>query len=609
MKPVSTWSTCLSALRIVREIVSTMIFLAFVAALFLVVVIWWAWPSSPRVESGSTLVLDLSVPLVEGHDADTLPGFVRKVMGQESESLRLYDVLSNLQRAAEDPRIAQLAVVATSRGQLGMAQARELSAAVKLFSRQSGKPVLGYALEPDQKQLLVLSAADRVFLDPEGGVLLEGLSSFRPYFRSALVDKLGVDIHLFRVGEFKSAAEPFIRDNESREAKEASLFWMNDVWNRYLSDLSSYRGLEDKQVRALANHLPRDIAQSDGDLAQLALDSRLVDGLATDVEFHQELAKAGRWDEDQSGVVRTSMSSYIKTTRHSWSGQVAIIPIEGEIVDSSPQPGRAAANEVVERLRSVLSDPSIKAVVIRIDSPGGSVLGSELIRREVERVAKSGRPVVVSMGNVAASGGYWIATASDTVVADPSTITGSIGIFGLFPNFSRALDRWGVHTDGSSTAPMAGALDPTRPLDPRAADAIQQIIDHGYAKFLDRVSRARGMSVDEADDVARGRVWTGAQAKERNLVDREGGLMTAVLAAARQAQIDGTPSVIVMDGNYLGGAWGSSNQWSAIASVLRPSPYQALEAYGVNTPAWLEEAMKNKSGVRSKAYAHCLCSD
>lgn len=609
MKSASTWSTCLSDLRIIREIVSTMIFLAFVAALFLVVVIWWAWPSSPRIESGSTLVLDLSVPLVEGHDADTLPGIVRRAMGQESESLRLYDVLSNLQRAADDPRIAQLAVVATSPGKMGMAQARELSAAVKLFSKQSGKPVLGYALEPDQKQLLVLSAADKVFLDPEGGVLIEGLSSFRPYFRSALVDKLGVDIHLFRVGEFKSAAEPFIRDNESRKAREASLFWMNDVWNRYLSDLSSYRGLEYKQVRALADHLPRDIAQSDGDLAQLALDSRLVDGLATDVEFHRELAKAGRWDNDEAGVVRASMASYIKTARHSWTGQVAIIPIEGEIVDGPPQPGRAAASEVIDRLRSVLADPSIKAVVIRIDSPGGSVLGSELIRREVERVAKSGRPVVVSMGNVAASGGYWIATASDTVVADPSTITGSIGIFGLFPNFSRALDRWGVHTDGSSTAPMAGALDPTRPLDTRAAAAIQQIIDHGYAKFLDRVSKARGMSVEDADEVARGRVWTGAQAKERKLVDREGGLMTAVLAAARQAQIGGTPSVVVVDGNSLGGIWGSSSQWSAIASALRPSPYQALEAYGVNSPAWLEEAMKNKSGVTSKAYAHCLCSD
>ena len=222
MKPASTWSTCLSALRVIREIFSTLLFLGFVGLLLIVLLAWWSWPSSPVIQNESTLVLDLSKPLVEGHDADSLPAIVRRAMGEGQEGVRLYDVLSGLQRAATDPRISQLAVVATAPGQMGMAQARELSAAVRLFSRQSGKPVLAYAIEPDQKQFLVLSAADQVYLDPEGGVLLEGLSSFRPYFRSALVDKLGVDIHLFRVGEFKSAAEPFIRDSESQEANAAS---------------------------------------------------------------------------------------------------------------------------------------------------------------------------------------------------------------------------------------------------------------------------------------------------------------------------------------------------------------------------------------------------
>ena len=610
MKPASTWSTCLSALRVIREIFSTLLFLGFVGLLLIVLLAWWSWPSSPVIQNESTLVLDLSKPLVEGHDADSLPAIVRRVMGEEQGGVRLYDVLSGLQRAATDPRISQLAVVATAPGQMGMAQARELSAAVRLFSKQSGKPVLAYAIEPDQKQFLVLSAADQVYLDPEGGVLLEGLSSFRPYFRSALVDKLGVDIHLFRVGEFKSAAEPFIRDSESQEAKEASLFWMNDVWSRYLADLSGYRKMDAKSLRALSDHLPRDIAQSDGDLAKLALESNLVDALATDVEFHRHLAKAGRWDEDTASVVRTDMGTYIDAAPSSWSGQVAIVPIQGEIVDSNPAAGRAAASEVVPRLRRVLADPSIKAVVIRIDSPGGSVLGSELIRREVERIAKSGRPVVVSMGNVAASGGYWIATASDMVVADPSTVTGSIGIFGLFPNFSRALDRWGIHTDGSSTAPMAGALDPTRPLDPRAADAIQQVIDNGYAKFLDRVATSRGFSVEQADKIARGRVWTGSQAFDRKLVDRQGGLMTAVLAASRRAKIEGNPSVIVVDGQAGLGAWLSSSQWSAgLSAVLRPSPLDHLQHYGVSSPAWLEESLKQRPGVTSKAYAHCLCSD
>jgi protease-4 len=594
---------------VTREVILTLMFLAVVGVIGVLALAWWSWPSSPLLDDKTTLVLDLSVPIVEGHDADTVPAFVRRIMGNGHEEVRLYDVLTGLTRAAKDPRISQLAVVATAPGQLGMAQARELSAAVKMFKTTSGKPVLAYGLSPDQKQYLVMAAADQVFLDPEGSVVLEGLSSFRPYFRSALVDKLGVDIHLFRVGEFKSAAEPFIRDSESDASRKASLFWMNDVWSRYLADLASLRKIPVSKLRKDSDDLAQSIAQSSGDLAQLALDDKLVDGVATDVDFHQRLAQAGKWDPATASVVRTDMSSYVDMVHAPSAASLAIVPIQGEIVDGEPGAGKASAPEVVSRLRQVLVDPNIKAVVVRIDSPGGSVLGSELIRREVERLVLSGRPVVVSMGNVAASGGYWIATASSTIVADPSTITGSIGIFGLYPNFSRALDKWGVHTDGSATSSMGGAMDPTRPLDPKVAAAVQQVIDHGYAQFLRRVSSARGMSLADADKIARGRVWTGHQAIDRQLVDRQGGLIGAVLAAARQAKLPATTGVVVMDGENGVASWLGSPQWSAHlrAAILEES--NPLAQMGVRLPVWLQEAMTPTTGFKAKAYAHCLCSN
>lgn len=609
MNIASTWDSFVSVVRLVREVVSIVIFLAVSLIVFLALIFVFFFPNEIKTFPGSTLVLDLSVPIVEGRDADTVPGIVRMAMGRDDEVLRFYDLLNGLQRAADDPRIAQLAIVAPAPGKMGMAQARELAAAVKMFAQHSKKPVLAYALQPDQKQMLVLASADKLYLDPEGSALLEGLSSYRQYFRSALVDKLGVDIHLFRVGEFKSAAEPFIRDGESKEAREASLYWMNDVWTRYLNDLSTYRKMNPNDLRSLTDNFPRDIAQSDGDLAKLALEGKLVDGLATDVEFEDKLGIHGKWTASND-LIKKSMVDYIRFGGVSSHGQIAIVPIEGEIVDTEPKIGRASSYEVVDRLRRVLKDDRVKAVVIRVDSPGGSVLGSELIRREVERIVKSGRPVVVSMGNVAASGGYWIATASDLVIADKSTITGSIGIFGLFPNFSRALDRWGVHTDGSATSSLGGAMDPTRPLNSKTAEAIQQVIDFGYANFLSRVSESRKMTVEDVDKIARGRVWTGAQALDRKLVDRDGGLMTAVLAAARRAKLSSSPSVFVVDGASTSSGWSSGEGWvSALTRELGPSPYKVIEAYGVQTPAWLEDSLKRPPGMMAKAYAHCLCAD
>lgn len=598
-----------NAVLFTRDLISVLLLAAALTVIAIIVVaLRVSWPDPPVVESESTLVLDLSMPVVEGHEATAFPGFIQKVISNAPQQIRLYDILTSLNQAASDPKISQVAIVAPSAGSLGMAQAREISAAVEMFKDSSDKPVLAYGLAPSQAQYLVMAAADEVYLDPEGSLLLEGLSSFRPYFRSALVDKLGVDVHLFKVGQYKSAAEPFIRDDESPESRQASLFWMNDIWSRYLDDIARLRKTSSSKLRSASQTLANDIASSSGDLAVFAQDSGLVDGLLSDIEFHQRLSESGKWDPSTGTAVRIGVGSYASIRSGAFQrGQIALIPIQGEIVSGDPASGRASSSEVVQRLRKVANDPSIKAVVIRIDSPGGSVIASEVIRREVERLSESGRPVVVSMGNVAASGGYWIATASDTIVADPSTITGSIGIYGLLPNFTRALGKVGVNVDGVSTAPMAGALDPTRPLDPQAAKAMQRVIDNGYEKFLQRVSQARGLTMDQTDDIAQGRVWTGSQAMERNLVDRQGGLMTALLSAARQAGLDQKAAVVLYDGQSSGNSWRSSPQWASEFARQVMGIKTPLQYMGVSTPAWLEDALSLETSPQAKVYAHCLC--
>lgn len=605
----STLRRVWTAMLFTRDVISILLLLLALCSFGLMLfAIKSALPSPPVVEPHSTLVVDLSMPVVEGYQATALPAFIQKAISKKPEDIRLYDVINGIALAANDPKIVQIAVVAPAPGQIGLAQARELAAAIEKFKKDSGKPVLAYGLSPTQSQYLIMAAADQVYLDPQGSVMIEGIASYRPYFRSALVDKLGVDVHLFKVGEYKSAAEPFIRDNESEASREASLFWMNDIWTRYLEDLAKLRKMDADQLRAQANNLAQDIANSSGDLAQFALSSGLVDGLMTDMEFHNKLSEMGRLDPKTLTAVRISLPDYASSRSSAFNRpQIAVVPIEGEIIDGDPSSGRASAPEVVHRLREVNQDPNIKAVVVRINSPGGSVLGSELIRREVARLVDSGRPVVVSMGNVSASGGYWIATASDTIIADESTITGSIGIFGLLPNFTRALDKIGVHTDGSSTAPMAGAMDPTRPISKETAAAIQKIIDNGYEKFLTRVSTARDMTMEEADRVAQGRVWTGSQASERGLVDRQGGLMTAIVAAARQAQLPTNATVAIVDGQSTRHSFNNSPQWTQQIVRQAVGIKTPLEYMGVSTPAWLEQSMEPNASIQSRAYAHCLC--
>ncbi|HTL14084.1 MAG TPA: signal peptide peptidase SppA [Thermomonas sp.] len=483
--------------------------------------------------------------LVEQYSCDPVSrAFARATNGSDCREVRLRDLLRALDAARGDARIERVVLRLDELQPGGYASLREVAAALARV-KAAGKQVVAYGDNYSQEQYLLAAQASEVYLDPmsQGGVMLEGLAAYRQYFREGLQDKLGVDMHLFKVGEYKSAAEPYVLDGASPEAKEADLFWMGDVWRRMLADIGRARGLSPELLAARIDALPQQVQAAQGDLARMARAQKLVDGLKTREQVEDLLAERGAADPDAEGGFRqVALDTYLQHVDGALPQadprpQVAVVVAEGEIAGGEQPPGSVGGESTAALLRAARDDDDVKAVVLRVNSPGGEVFASEQIRREVAALKAAGKPVVASMGDVAASGGYWIAMDADRIYADPSTITGSIGIFGLFPTVDRGLAKLGVHTDGVGTTRYAGAFDVTRPLDPGVAAVVQAAIDKGYRDFTGKVARARGRSVEQVDAVARGRVWTGEQARQRGLVDALGGLDAALADAAARARL------------------------------------------------------------------------
>jgi len=536
------------AMNFTRRLVLNLVF--FGLLFFFVAAVGIGASSGPAVvpvHARTTLVIDPAGRLVEQYTLDPMSRSLADALGDDDAAeVQLRDLLRVMKAAKNDKRIERVLLRTDGLAFSGFASARELAEAVTAL-RSAGKKVIAFAETFDQSQYLVASHADEVYLDPMGGMLIEGLSRYRQYYREGLQDKLGVDVHLFKVGEFKSAAEPYVLDAASPEAKEADLYWMNDIWQRYLADVAKARRTSPEALAASVDDLPTGIAEVQGDLAKYALKHKWVTGLKTREEMDEMLSGLGVEDENADGGFRQvsfeGYLSHINATGMSIGDgdHVAVVVASGEITSGDQPPGTIGGESTAELLRQARDDDRAKAVVLRVDSPGGEVFPSEQIRREVVALKKAGKPVVVSMGDVAASGGYWISMNADRIYADPSTITGSIGIYGMIPTLSRALEKIGVRTDGVSTTKIAGAFDITRPLSPEVGGVIQSVIEKGYRDFTGKVSEARGKPVAEIDAVARGRVWSGAQAKERGLVDAFGGLQAAIADAAKRAKLGGKP--------------------------------------------------------------------
>jgi protease IV len=490
----------------------------------------------------TALVMDLEGTLVEQYSSEPFQRALDKATNNGQKEFQLRDVLSTLEAAKKDEKIQRVVLNTDGFNVAGFAALRDVAQGLRDF-RASGKEIIAYGTNMDQKQYYLAAQANKIYLDPDGGILLEGLGRYRLYYRQGLQEKLGVDVHLFRVGEYKSAMEPYILDAASAEAREADLFWMNDLWQRYVTDIAKARNIPAAQLNVSINEMAAQVKAVSGDLGKLAVQQKLVDGLKTSHEMEEMLIKAGESDEELHSFRQIEFANYLARNRvppspfDAGGSKVAIVVAEGEIVAGDVPPGAVGGESTAELIREAREDEGTKALVLRVNSPGGGVFPSEQIRREIELTKKAGIPVVVSMGNVAASGGYWISMNADKIYADESTITGSIGIFGLWLSAPRALEKLGVHADGAGTTPLAGSFDPTIPLKPEAGEMIQSIIDHGYQQFIGKVAAARGSKPETIDVVARGRVWSGSQAKERGLVDTLGGLQAAINEAVALAKL------------------------------------------------------------------------
>ncbi|QNH11152.1 signal peptide peptidase SppA [Xanthomonas sp. GW] len=606
-----------------RRLILNLVFFGFLLLLLLAIVFAMARGDGAKtLRDRTTLLIAPEGTLVEQFSADPVSRALTKAMGDKgAEEIQLRDLIRALEAAKTDPKIERVALRLDKLQPSGFASMREVSAALQDL-RASGKQVVAYSDSLSQAQYLLAAQANEVYLDPMGSVVLEGLGRYRQYFREGLQDKLGVDVHLFKVGEFKSAAEPYVLDAASPASKEADLFWMNDVWQRYVADIAKARKLAPEQISAGIDTMPEGIAAAGGDMAKFALQQKLVDGLKTREEVEELLTKRGVADDDaDTGFRNVNLDAYLQQLDLRRSPvdsrpQVAVVVAAGEISGGEQPAGRIGGESTAALLRDARDDDAVKAVVLRVDSPGGEVFASEQIRREVVALKAAGKPVVVSMGDLAASGGYWISMNADRIYADPSTITGSIGIFGMIPNLTRSLDKIGVHTDGVGTTRFAGAFDVTRPMDPVVGQVIQSVINKGYADFTGKVAQARNKPVEAIDQVARGRVWSGAQAKERGLVDAFGGFKDAVADAAARAKLGdrdkyrvryiekpATPFAQFVNG-FAGsrmGAWMLGDSALAHAVLARSMPELDTQL------RFVQDATDKRDGTPVKALAYCFC--
>lgn len=593
-----------------RRLLLNLLFLLLLVILAVAVLRGGAAPLSDK----TTLVLNLRGKLVEQRSVTAREAALAQVgAGRVSVDTQLRDVRTVLDAAAKDPQIHNALLVLDDFGGAGLPALHEAAAAIARF-RATGKKVIAWGGSYDQRQYFLAAQADQVLLHPMGMVFVQGYGGYRNYYREAL-DRIGVTVNLVRVGTFKDAAEAYIADGPSPASTEASRALYGGLWSTYTQDVEKARKLPAGALEALIADLPKRLATAGGDSAKLALDSKLVDGLKTLDEVRDQLIQEGAATADGKTFRQVPFDAYLARQVTSFVGDaIGVVVAEGAIVDGAAPAGSVGGLSTADLIRQARLDGKVKAVVLRVNSPGGSPFGSELIRRELELTRSAGKPVIVSMGDVAASGGYWISMAADEVVADPATVTGSIGVFALLPRADKALDKLGVHTDGVQTTWLVGAGDARRPLDPRFADVMQANINHVYGQFTALAAKARKSTPEAIDKVAQGRVWTGSQAHERGLVDTLGGFDVALKAAATRAKLEGTPRVVYIEPErsrfdrfvgLFGGvaAQAAVEQFEARMPGLRP-PEVARQAQ--DELAWLVRLADGTNPFAS--LAHCLCS-
>ena len=568
--------------------------------------------SVPSVPSKAALVIAPEGPLVEQLSGDPRARALDEALGNEREEALLWDLIDSIRAAASDKRI-QVLVLDLDKLESGTQPAlAELAAAIREF-RASGKKVIAYGVELTQERYYLAAQADEIYLDPMGFVLVQGYDRYRTYLKDAL-DKLGVDINVFRVGTFKSAVETYTRTNMSPEDREESRTYLTALWNAYQEEVTKARKLPPDALAKYVDSFMQTVPAAKGDAAKIALSDGLVTGLKTQIEVEKRLQELVGENDEGDSFSGVSSSDYLRVARadkklNLGKQKVGVIVAAGEILDGDQPPGTIGGDSTARLIRQARTDKDIKAVVLRVDSPGGSVLASEEIYRELVALRAAGKPLVVSMGGYAASGGYYISAPADEIWANPATITGSIGIFAIIPTVDKTLGKIGVGVDGVGTTALSGQLRIDRPLSEGARAVLQSVTTHGYDEFVARVAAGRKKTPAEVDAIAQGRVWAGVDAKRNGLVDQLGSFNEAVAAAARRAKLTSYSTKFIEPKLTWAEALVMNLKSRLIRSFVHASPDQAALARLAQRldPVTHQVAILSRFSTPNRLYAYCFC--
>lgn len=536
-----------------RRFLLNLLLLALVGALL------WLWlkPGPPALKEKTALVLALDGALVEQRAArsarDQLLGLVpTSPLGSSGPAqVALRDVVAAIDAGTKEPAITHALLMLDDFNGGSLPALREVAQALERF-KAAGKPVYAWGSNYDQRQYFLAAHASELWLHPMGGVFIEGYGRQRPYYKE-LFDKVGITAHVIRAGKFKSAYENFAATGPSPESTEADTALYGALWSSWTGAVEKARRQGAGSVTAAIESLPGSLAAVQGSPARWAVQQKWADALKTRDEMRATLIDKGVKDEANKTFRQVHWQELLARTRPRTTGDaIGVVVAQGGIGDGRAGPGSVGGLSTAELIRKAREDDKIKALVLRVDSPGGSAFGSELVRRELELTRQAGKPVVVSMAGLAASGGYWISMASDEVIADEATVTGSIGVVGLLPTAEGAMAKLGIRTSGTGTTWLAGAYDPRRALDPRFEQLVQTVIDGAYRDFTGLVATARKSTPEKIHELAQGRVWSGRDALAHGLVDRLGGFRDAVasatkLAQAKGAKLDGEPRLVYLE--------------------------------------------------------------
>ena len=525
--------------RIINFTRLLLINLIFIAIILAIVVGLREETPETTIQEGA-LVLDLDGKLVEQpstpNPADQL---MEKWLSDKDQprEIAVSDVVYAIQQAKQDPLVKGIVLKTADLENASIGKLLTITQALDNF-RQSKKPVVAVGSFYQQHQYLLAAHADTILLNPAGAVAIQGLGLYTLYFKSAL-DKFNLTPHIFRVGTYKSFVEPYIRDDMSPEAREANQRWLNVLWQQYVDNVSTARHISADAVSPSKEQALARLTKAEGNAAQYALDQGLVDELSTYDETIETIQNfAGKDGHDFRSIALTDYLRALppRYKQQANKPQIGLLVAAGTIVDADNQPGTIGGEALAKQIRDAMYDEDIKALVLRIDSPGGSAFAADQIRTALLAFKASGKTLVVSMGSTAASGGYWIAADADKIFAEPSTITGSIGVFGMFLTADKALNALGVHTDGLGTTDFTG-ISPAQPLPEHIKQIVQMNVENTYQRFLALVAEGRGMTPDAVDKIAQGRVWVGTDAKKLGLVDELGDLTQATVETGKLAKL------------------------------------------------------------------------